>query len=91
MKTQRKWGALALMVLIPVFSLAGCSDSSDTATDSSATTTSTSAESETAGETSTATESAYSVGVITAVGSSQITIAKATTRSIISAISIQTH
>ena len=75
MKTQRKWGALALMVLIPVFSLAGCSDSSDTATDSSATTTSTSAESETAGETSTATESAYSVGVITAVGSSQITIA----------------
>ena len=75
MKTQRKWGALSLMVLISVFSLAGCSDSSDTATDSSATTTSTSAESETAGETSSTTESAYSVGVITAVGSSQITIA----------------
>lgn len=74
MKTFRKWGALALTVMIATFSLAGCGAENDTTADSSANSTSTSAESTTAGDTTTSDDSAYTVGVITAVGSAQITI-----------------
>lgn len=70
----RKWGALALAVMISAFSLAGCGAESDTVTDSAESSTSTSAESSAAGEDNTTNESAYIIGVITAVDNTQMTI-----------------